>query len=61
MKRTVTEIFIEVEETVAVRMTEKSSDEKTELNLLTNEHSACPFCGQTMNKIIEIEKGESDK
>ena len=61
MKRTITEIFVEVEETVAVRMTEKSSDTEIKSEQLTNEYSACPFCGRTINKIIEIGKGELNK
>ena len=38
MKRTVTEILIEVEETVAVRIKEKSANAESELNHLTKNY-----------------------
>ncbi|HEX8734380.1 MAG TPA: hypothetical protein VF721_03605 [Pyrinomonadaceae bacterium] len=61
MKRTVTEIIVEVEETVAVRVKEKSVSAAGEPNDLKDGHSTCPVCGQPLNKIIEVEKEESDK
>lgn len=53
MKRTTTEILIEVEETVAVRHTEKSFNTEIKTDRLTGEYAACPFCGQP---IVIIEK-----
>jgi hypothetical protein len=61
MKRTITEIIVEVEETVAVRVKEQSVNAESESNDLKDEHSTCPLCGQPVGKIIEVEKGESDK
>lgn len=60
MKRTATEIFIEVEEIVAVRMKEKSANAESDLNRLTNNHRACPFCRQAILKTI-AEKSEKEK
>ena len=60
MKRTVTEIFIEVEEIAAVRMKEKSVNAESELNHLTNNHRACPFGGRAILKTI-TEKFEEEQ
>jgi hypothetical protein len=54
MKRTTTEVFIEIEEIVAVRQTEKSER-------LIEEETVCPFCGQTLNEIKEIKEGDIKK
>lgn len=45
MKRTTTEILIEVEETVAVRLPkQKSTADKNEMREKIVEMIACPFC-----------------
>jgi len=62
MKRTTTEILIEVEESVAVRLTEKTSNIENTLDQLTNGQTSCPFCGQTINKSKDLENtGDSNK
>ena len=63
MKRTTTEILIEVEETVAVRLTEKTSNtEKNKSDQLTDELTTCPVCEQTINKSKHLEnKGDSNE
>ena len=58
MKRTTTEIFIEVEEFVAVRMKEKAVNAENESNHLSDQHAACPVCGQPIGKIIDVKKRE---
>ncbi len=62
VKRTTTEIFIEVEETVAVRQTEKSSNTETKTTRLTGEYTACPFCGSPIliNEKFKQEKNENE-
>ena len=60
MKRKITEIFIEVEETVAVRLSEQKS--QTAVGDTEEEKIVCPQCGQIITKIIEksIERRETD-
>lgn len=62
MKRTITEIFIEVEETVAVRQTGKLVAAENELRPM-NETAICPHCGQTMieNKNVQQEEENKDE
>ena len=60
MKRTTTEILIEVEETVAVRMTEKSLNTEIKSDQLTNEYMACPFCGQPILNIEELKQEKNE-
>jgi hypothetical protein len=59
MKRTITEIFIEVEETVAVRQTGKLAAEN-ELRPM-NETAICPHCGQTMHDNKNLQQEEENK
>ncbi|MBA3599878.1 MAG: hypothetical protein H0W45_01370 [Acidobacteria bacterium] len=62
MKRTTTEILIEVEESVAVRLTEKTSNTENTLDQLTNKQTNCPFCGRTIQKSKDLEnKGDSNE
>jgi hypothetical protein len=61
MKRTITEIIVEVEETLAVRVKEKSAADESASSRLKDARPVCPVCGQTVDKIIEAEKGESDE
>jgi hypothetical protein len=56
MKRTITEIIVEVEETVAVRLKEKSAADENASSSLKGEHPICPVCGQPTGRIIEVEK-----
>ena len=59
MKRTITEIIVEVEETVAVRVNEKSAAaDESAPSRLKDEHPICPACGQPVGRIIELEKEE---
>jgi hypothetical protein len=62
MKRTITEIFIEVEETIAVRHTAKIGDAENELRPM-NEAAICQHCGQTMieNKNLQQEEENKDE
>ncbi|HEX9930055.1 MAG TPA: hypothetical protein VGB02_16095 [Pyrinomonadaceae bacterium] len=59
MKRTITEIFIEVEETVAVRQTGKLAAEN-ELRP-TNESAICPHCGQAIPENKNLQQEEENK
>ncbi len=62
MKRTITEIFIEVEETIAIRQTAKIADAENELRPM-NETAICPHCGQTIpeNKNLQHEEENKDE
>jgi hypothetical protein len=53
MKRTITEIIVEVEETLLVRHTEKTAD-STEASP-TKETLICPNCGQAIYKSEDSE------
>ena len=59
MKRTITEIFIEVEETVAVRLSEQKNLARAADD---DEETICPQCGQVIRKDNEksIERRETD-
>ncbi|HEX8568128.1 MAG TPA: hypothetical protein VF648_20985 [Pyrinomonadaceae bacterium] len=59
MKRTITEIFIEVEETVAVRQTGKLAAEN-ELRPV-NETAICPHCGQAIPENKNLQQEEENK
>ena len=59
MKRTITEIFIEVEETVAVRQTGKLAAEN-ELRP-ANESAICPHCGQAIPENKNLQQEEENK
>ena len=59
MKRTITEIFIEVEETVTVRQTGKLVAEN-ELQP-TNETAICPHCGQAIPENKNLQQEEENK
>ncbi len=61
MKRTVTEILIEIEETVAVRHTEKSFNSETKSDRLKGEYAACPFCGQPISIIEKLKQEKNDE
>jgi hypothetical protein len=60
MKRTITEIFIEVEETIAVRQTARIADSENELRPM-NETAICPHCGQTIPKNKNLQQEEENK
>ncbi len=60
MKRTITEIFIEVEETVAIRQTAQAADVANEAQP-ANEPIVCPSCGQTMPDNKNLQQEEKDK
>ncbi len=60
MKRTTTEILIEIEETVAVRHTEKSFNTETKTNRLSGEYNACPFCGQPISIIEKLQQEKNE-
>ncbi len=54
MKRTITEIIVEVEETMALRLKKQNSPaSEIENRETTDEPAACPFCGQAL---LEIKK-----
>ena len=55
MKRTRTEIFIEVEETIAVRLAENTSTGRTDNNDSEPEQGICPQCGQETSKVKKLE------
>ncbi|HEX8267530.1 MAG TPA: hypothetical protein VF596_19170 [Pyrinomonadaceae bacterium] len=59
MKRTITEIFIEVEETVAVRQTGKLAAEN-ELRPV-NETAICQHCGQAIPENKNLRQEEENK
>ena len=59
MKRTITEIFIEVEETIAVRQTGKLAAEN-ELRP-ANESAICPHCGQIIPENKNLQQEEENK
>ena len=63
MKRTVTEIFIEVEETVAVRLHKQNSPAVENDNRETTEEMiACPFCGGAFSSAANLEnQNEQEK
>lgn len=56
MKRTITEILVEVEETVAVRTSEKHSPEEHET---ADEILICPHCGKAIHKSKDSENKEN--
>ncbi len=58
MKYTRTQIFIEIEETVTVRMAEKQTKSESVLDPQWTEHPVCPFCGRETPEIKSLEKGE---
>ena len=58
MKRTITEIFIEVEETIAVRQTGKLAAEN-ELRPV-NETAICPHCGQAIPENKNLQQQEEE-
>lgn len=63
MKRKITEIFIEVEETIELRLSEQSS--QTAVGETEEEKTICPQCRQIITNIIEktekkIERREID-
>jgi hypothetical protein len=60
MKRTITEIFVEVEETVAVRVTEKTSNVENKTDQLMDNHTACPFCGQPVPATKNLQSKNED-
>lgn len=60
MNRTTTEIFIEVEEILAVRTKGKATNGKTDLNYYKDEQSKCPVCGQSTKKILKSKKKISE-
>lgn len=59
MKRTITEIYIEVEETVAVRLSEQKTQTAADVD---GEKTVCPQCGQTITKNTEksLERRKTD-
>ena len=59
MKRRITEIYIEVEETVAIRLSEQKAHTIADIDC---EATICPQCGQTITKNTEknLERRESD-
>lgn len=60
MKRTITEILIEIEETVAVRQTEKTLVADTATINNGGETNICPFCGQSVSTAEKLQK-ENDE
>ncbi|MCA1625534.1 MAG: hypothetical protein LC768_14055 [Acidobacteria bacterium] len=60
MKRTITEILVEVEETVAVRLTEKTSNIENKTDQLADKHTTCPFCGQTIHVTKHLQSKNED-
>ena len=59
MKRRITEIYIEVEETVAIRLSEQKAQTAASVG---EEETICPQCGQTIIKNTEksLERRETD-
>ena len=55
MKRTTTEILIEVEETVRVRKIKRSAADKEKLNAPTADAIVCPFCGGAFSPAENLE------
>jgi hypothetical protein len=60
MKRTITEIIVEVEETLLVRQTEKNAGGTQEASP-TEEIMICPHCGEAIYKSEKSEKSENLK
>ena len=58
MKRTITEIIVEVEETLIVRQTEKNAGSAEEASP-TEEIIICPHCGQAIYKSEKSENLET--
>lgn len=58
MKFTRTETFVEIVETVTVRMTDKQSKSEPVLDPQRPEQTFCPFCGSGVPEVKELEKGE---
>jgi len=55
MKRTITEILVEVEETVCMRRTKQSAAVEEKLNALTADEIVCPFCGGAFSPAKSLE------
>jgi len=55
MKRTVTEILIEVEETVQVRRTKQSATDVGKSNAVAVDAIVCPFCGGAFSMAENLE------
>ncbi len=60
VKRTTTEILIEIEETVAVRRTEKSFKTETKSDRLKGENNTCQFCGQPISIIEKLQQEKNE-
>jgi hypothetical protein len=56
MKRTVTEILIEVEETVCVLRTKQSMADEGKLNVAATDAVVCPSCGSAFSPSENLEK-----
>ncbi len=62
MKRTVTEILIEVEETVQVRRTKQSATDVGKFNAAAVNAIVCPFCGGAFSSAANLEnQNEQEK
>jgi len=60
MKRTITEIYVEVEETLEMRsLKSKKADRQNAPP--TIEQFVCPHCGRTIQQIEKLQIGESKK
>jgi hypothetical protein len=55
MKRTTTEILIEVEETVHLRRTKQSAADEGNLNAALVDAIICPFCGGAISPAENLE------
>ncbi len=55
MKRTTTEILIEVEETVRLRRKKQSAADEGKLSAATLEAIVCPFCGGAFSRAENLE------
>ncbi|CAN5450254.1 hypothetical protein BH18ACI1_BH18ACI1_20140 [soil metagenome] len=56
MKKTTTEILIEVEETAVVRMKKQSSADEKDIYEPAVETSVCPFCGQRISETKKLKQ-----
>jgi len=60
MKRTITEIYVEVEETVQISSIGVKKDRSPDAPV-TIEQFVCPHCGKTIQQMEKLQIGESKK
>ncbi len=56
MKRTITEILVEVEETIRVRKIKRNAADEEKHNVTTVDAIVCPFCGRAFSPAENLEK-----